>query len=221
MLVFVEQGEPVDVLDLQDRTIETAFVPRDRRALLALDRIGVDVVAREAVFGRDQICGNSLRYEIMRHRDGRIDRPGAAGGPDSDPAHRLDAAADRHVLLPGHDLRGSKIHCIKSGGTEAIDLHARYAVAVTGDQSRGARDVGTGLANRIDDAHHHIIDHCRIEIVAALDGAKRLACQIERSHFVKRAIDLAAAAGSAHVIIDKGVRHSVSSWRRCVAIGSR
>jgi len=38
---------------------------------------------------------------------------------------------------------------------------------------------------------------------------------------VKRTINLAAATGSAHVIVNKGVRHGVSSlarWR--VAIGS-
>ena len=149
----------------------------------------------------------------MRDRDRRIDRPGAAGRADADAAHRFDAAADRHVLLPGHDLRGGEIHRVEAGGAEAVDLHAGDAVAITGDQRRGARDIGAGLADRIDDAHHHVVDQRGIEIVAALDGAERLACEIERGHFVQRAVDLAAAAGSAHVIVDEGVGHGVSSWR--------
>ena len=105
VLVLGQDGQPVDVLDRHDRAIEAALVPRRRRALLALHRIGVDVVARKSVFGRDQVGGNALRQEIMRDRDRRIDRPGAARGADADPAHGFDAAADRHVLLPGHDLR--------------------------------------------------------------------------------------------------------------------
>ncbi len=178
MLVFIEQGDSVDVLHFQNRMVEAAFAPGCRGALLALDRIGVDVVAGEAVFGRDQIRGNPLRHEIMRDRNGRIDGPGAAGGADADPAHQLDAAADRHVLLSGHDLRGGEIHRVETGGTEAIDLNARHAVAITGDQRRRACDIGTGLADWIDDAHHNVVDQGGIEIVAVLDRAQRLAGEI-------------------------------------------
>ena len=220
VLVSVEKGDPVYVLYLHDRTVEAAFTPRRRGALLTLDRIGVDVVAREAVFGRDQIGGNALRHEIVRDRNRRIDRPSAAGCADADAAHRFSAAADRHVLLSGHDLRGGEVHRVETGGAETIDLHARDTVAITGDERRRARDIGAGLADRINHAHHDVIDQSRIEIVAALDSAKRLAGEIERGHFVKRTIDFAAATGSAHVIVNEGVRHGVSSWRRCVAIGS-
>ena len=115
----------------------------------------------------------------------RIDRPGAAGSADTDAAHRLDAAADRHVLLSGHDLRGGEIDRIEAGGAEAVDLHARHRVAIAGDQRRRSRDVGAGLADRIDHTQYHVVDHGRIEIVAALDGVERLACEIERGYFVK------------------------------------
>ncbi len=154
-----------------------------------------------------------LRQEIMRDRDRGIDRPGAAGRADADPAHRFDAAADRHVLLSGHDLRGGEIHRIEARGAEAIDLHAGDAVAIAGDQRRGARDIGGGFADRIDHAHHHVIDQSGVEVVAALDGAERLARQIERGHLVQRAVDLAAAARRAHVIVDEGVGHEFLSIR--------
>ena len=186
-------------------------VPGRRGALLAFDRIGVDVVARKSVFGRDQVGGNALRQEIMRDRNRRIDRPGAAGRADADPAHGFDAAADRHLLLPGHDLRGGEIHGVEAGGAEAIDLHAGDAVAITGDQRRGARDIGGGFADRIDDAHDHVIDQSSVELVADLDRAERLAREIERGHFMQRAVDLAAAARRAHVIVDEGVGHEFLS----------
>ncbi len=147
----------------------------------------------------------------MRYRDRRIERPGAAGRADADPAHRFDAAANRHLLLPGHDLRRGEIHRVEAGGAETVDLHAGNLVAITGDQRRGARNIGGGLADRIDDAHDHVIDQRGIEMVAVLDRAERLAGEIERRHFVQRAVDLAAAARRAHVIVDESVGHEFLS----------
>ena len=221
VLVLRQDGQSVDVLDRHHRTAEAAFVPGRRRALLAFHRIGVDVVARKSIFGRDQIGGNALRQKIMRNRDRRIDRPGAAGRADADPAHRFDAAADRHLLLPGHDLGGGEIHRVEAGGAEAVDLHAGHAVAIAGNQRRGARDIGGGFADRIDDAHDHVIDQSGVELVAVLDGAERLARQIERGHFVQRAVDLAAAARGAHVIVDEGVGHGLSLRLPSPAAGER
>ena len=166
VLVLGQDGEAVDVLDRHHRILEAALVPGLAGALLALHRIGVDVVAREAVFGRDQVGGDALRHEIGRDRDRRIDRPGAAGGADADPAHRFDAAADRHVVLAGHDLGGGEIHRVEPRGAEPVDLHARHAVAVAGADRRHPRDVAAGLADRIDAAEHHVVDHRRVELVA-------------------------------------------------------
>ena len=214
VLVLGQNGQPVDVFHRHHRAIEAALVPGRGRALLALHRIGIDVVAGKSVFGRDQVGGNALRHEIVRDRDRRIDRPGAARSPDADPAHGFDAAADRHVLLPGHDLGRGEIHRVEAGSAEAVDLYAGDAVAIARHQRRGARDIGGGLAHRIDHAEHHVIDQRGIEIVAALDGAERLGRQIERGHFVQRAVRLAAAARRAHVVINKGVGHQKSSQSR-------
>ena len=147
----------------------------------------------------------------MRHRDRGIDRPGTAGRADAHPAHGFDAAADRQLLLSGHDLRGGKIHGVEARRAEPIDLHAGHAVAVAGNQRRDARDIGSGLADRIDDTHHHVIDLSRVEPIAALDGAERLARQIERGHLMQRTIDLAAAARRAHVIVNECVGHEFLS----------
>ena len=130
-------------------------------ALLALDRIGVDVVAREAVFGGDQVGRDALRQEVGLHRDRRIDRPGAAGGADADAAHGFDAAADRHVVLAGHHLRRGEVDGVEPRGAEAVDLHARHRVAVARHQRGGARDVAARLADRIDAAQHDVVDQLR------------------------------------------------------------
>ena len=109
VLVTLEQRQAVDVEDRRDRVLEAAFVPGGGGALLRFDRVGVDVVAREAVFGRDQVRRDALRHEIGGDGERRIGRPCAARGADADAAHRFDAAADRQVMLAAHHLRGGEI----------------------------------------------------------------------------------------------------------------
>ena len=123
----------------------------------------------------------------------RIDRPGAAGGADADAAHRFDAAADRHVLLAGHHLRGGEVHGVEARGAEAVDLHARHVVAVIGDERRRAGDVAAGLADRIDAAEDDVVDLPRVEVVALADRAQRRLGEPQRRHLVQRAVRLAAA----------------------------
>ena len=122
----------------------------------------------------------------------------------------FDAAADRHVLLARHDLRGGEIDRVEAGRAEAVDLHAGDAVAIAGNERRSPRDIAAGFADRIDHAQHHVINQRGIEVVAALDRAERLACEIERSHFVERTVHFAAAARCTHVIVDESVGHGVS-----------
>ena len=209
VLVLGQNRQAVGIAHRQHRILEAALVPGAGGALLALDRVGVDVVAREAVFGGDQVGGNALRQEISGDRDRGVDRPGAAGGADADAAHRFGAAADGHLMLPGHDLGGGEIHRVEPRGAEAIDLDAGHAVAEAGHQRRGAGDVAAGLAHRIDAAKHHVVDHAGVELVALLDGAERLRGEIERGHLVQRAVGLAAAARGAHGVVDECVGHGV------------
>ena len=89
VLILGEDRQSVHVFDLDHRTGEPALVPSRRGALLAFDRIGVNRIAREAVFGRDQIGRYALRHEVRLERDRRIDRPGAARRADPDAAHRI------------------------------------------------------------------------------------------------------------------------------------
>src|SRR5271156_2938812 len=114
VLVVVEQRQAVGVEDRRDRAPEPALLPRRRGTLLRLDRVSVDVVAREAIFGRNQVRRYALRHEIGRNRERRIDRPRAAGRADADAAHRLDAAPDRHVVLAAHHLRGGEIDRVEA-----------------------------------------------------------------------------------------------------------
>ena len=221
MLVPGQDGQAVDVLDRHHRLVEAALVPGFSRALLALYRVGIDVIAGESMLGRDQIRGNSLRHEIGGNRQRRIHRPGATGSADADPAHGFHPAADRHVVLARHDLRGSEIDGIEPGGAKPVDLNPRHAVAVARVKHGGAGNIAARLADRIDAAEHHVFDERSIEPVAVADRGKRLAGEIERGDFVQRPVGLAAAARGADVVINECIGHLLPPQRRASRLLSR
>src|SRR4029079_13309114 len=110
----------VRILHRNHRAAEISLLPGDGRAFLAFDRVFVALRARAALRGRDQVGGYALRHEIGFERDREIDRPGPARSADADAAHGLDATTDRHVVLPGHDLRGGEIHRVEARRAEAV-----------------------------------------------------------------------------------------------------
>ena len=117
------------------------------------------------------------------------------------------AAADGEFMLAAHDLGGGEIHGIEAGGAEAADLDAGNGFAEPGLQRREARDVGAGLADRIDHAEDDVVDDVLLQIVALLERLQRHRRQRQRGHLMQRAIGLAAAARRANVIVDICLRH--------------
>jgi hypothetical protein len=109
VLVMVEHGQAVNVLHRHDRLVEIALLPGAGGALLALDGIGVDVVAAEAVFCGDQVGRDALRHEPAGKADRRVHVPGAAGRAHADAAHRFDAAGDDDVVRALGDLGGARL----------------------------------------------------------------------------------------------------------------
>ena len=204
---MVQHRHVVDVADRDDGAGEPAFVPRALGPLLALDRIGVDVVAAKAVFGGDQIGGNPLRHEIAVKGDCGVRSPGAAGCAHGHAAHAFDAAADGKIGLPRHDLRRGHVGCLQAGRAKAVDLNAGHGLGIVGVDRRDARDVGALLAHRLDTAEDDVVDVGRIKIVAIADGAKRRRREIDRGDAVQRAVLPALAARRAHRVVDIGLGH--------------
>ncbi len=182
---MVENGDAELVLHRHDRLLEAAFLPGARGALLALDRVGVDIVARETVLGGDQVGADALRREVGFHRDFRVRRPGAAIRAHRHAAHRFDAAADGHVGFAGHHFRCGDVAGFKARGAKAIDLHAGCRFGVVGVQHRDAGDVRALLADRRNAAEDHIVDLRRVEIVAVVDRFQHLRRQLQRGDLVQ------------------------------------
>ena len=188
--------------------LEAALVPGLGGALLALDRIGVDVVAREAVFGGDQVGGNALRQEI-----------GLAPRSSDRPARRRRRRRCR---------RGSSIRRRRRWSCSCWPLMIWAAAKFTASRPEAQKRLiwmpGTPSPKPATSAAARAMLPPAsptgstqpittssimpgVELVAVLDRGQRLRRQIERGHLVQRAVGLAAAARRAHVVVDECIGH--------------
>ncbi len=193
-LIAVEDGEAIHIRDRNDGAGEATLAPGLRGALVRAHGIGIHIIAREAVFRGDQIRRHALRHEIGVDGDRGIHADAKARRAHADAAHGLDTAADRHLLLAGHDLGCGKVHRIKARGAEAVDLHARHLRAIASLERHGAGDIGRGLAHRIDAAEDNILDEARLQPVAAFQRLQRLRAKLDGRDLMERAIGLALSA---------------------------
>lgn len=163
VLVAVEHDQAVAVDDGDDRAVERAVGLGLGGAGLRLERVGVHVLAGEALEGRDQVGADALRDERRREVGLGVHRPGPAVRGHRHAGHRLDAAGDDHVLPAGaHPLPGL-VDGLEPGGAEAVELHAADVVGQAGRDGRGLGDVTTLVADRRDAAQHDVLDAVGVE----------------------------------------------------------
>ena len=99
---------------------------------------------------------------------------------------------------------------IEAGRAEPVDLDARNRIAKARGERAHPRDVAARFADRIDAAHHHVVDLGGIKMVAILDRLQSRRRQMERRSRVQRAIRFAASSRRSHVVVDDGFGHLVS-----------
>jgi hypothetical protein len=126
MLVVAQNDVAVGIGDRDDGPVEVPVAHRDRRLALAFDGECVDVLAREALDGCDQVRRNSLRHrgsaragQGSRRRSSPILRSGSTATSIRRRLRQPDpgAAADAH--RPDGDR-------LLAGTTEAVQGHSRH-----------------------------------------------------------------------------------------------
>jgi hypothetical protein len=113
---------------------------------------------------------------------------------------RLDAAADHHVGLAGHDLRRGRVDRLEAGGAEAVELLAGHVLGVAGVERRDARDVRALLADRRDAAEDHVVEQRGVQFVAVAQRASTWVARLIGVISCSAPFRLAAAARGADVV---------------------
>ncbi|MNQ98461.1 hypothetical protein D3C85_1141540 [compost metagenome] len=206
-LIVIEHRQAKDVLDRDDRIGKAPFGPGTRRALLAFYRVGIALLASEAMLGRQQVGTDALHHEVSLEGHLRVHRPGTAVGAHGDARHAFHAATDGQVDQATTDLGRGEVDRFKAGTTVAVDLHAGNGLRKIGIQCRDTGDVAALLAKGHDTPQDHILDQRGVEAIALAKCLQYLGRQLYRRDFVQGAVGLAFATRRAHVVIDVCISH--------------
>ena len=195
MFVMVEDDLAHHVANGDDRFGEAALVPRHLGALLALDGIGVGIVAADAEFGGDDVRANALGREIGFVRDRRVHGERAAIRRHGHAAHGFDAATDGEQGFARQYFRSGDVDGFEAGGAEAVDLDAWRGEGIIGVEDGGAGDVRPLLTDRRDAAQNDVVDIDGVDRGAIADRLQHLGRELDRGDFVQRTVRLAPATG--------------------------
>ena len=204
VLVVIEDQQTVLVADRNDGFREVAAGPCGRGALLGLRRVGVDVVAGEALQGGDQVGADALRDDERVVIGSRVGHHGAAVRAHRDAAHRLHAAGVHQVVPAGAHLLGGGVDGLQAGGAEAVELEPADGVGHTGGDDRGAGDVAALVADRRDATQDDVADHVLVDVrMTPTHLVDQTDNEIERLDLGQGAV-LALSARSADGLVDEG-----------------
>src|SRR5690606_36059014 len=70
-----------------------------------------------------------------------------------------------------------------------------------------ARDAGALLTDRRHAAEDDVVHAAGVQLVAVAQAREDLRCEIDRRHFMKRTVRLAAPARTSHMVVDISVCH--------------
>ena len=110
---------------------------------------------------------------------------------DRDGRHVLRPAGDDEVLRARHDALGREVHGLLGRSALPIDRRARDVLGQARGQPRGAGDVAGLRADRVEAAHHHVVDGTRIDAGALDQRLERVAPEIGGMHLAETAAPLA------------------------------
>ncbi len=142
------------------------------------DHLGADALVR----GLGVAAAEGLRVRVPAVGQRRAHR-GAR--------HRLDAAGDDDVVVPGDHTGGGEVHRLLARPALAVDGHAGDALGPAGGSTAVRRDVERLLAGLHDAAPDDVVDDARVDARALDQAVEYLGGQLGRVHSRQPAVALA------------------------------
>ena len=202
--------------DGDDLVLEAALGRGPRRPLVALHREGVELLARDAPLVGDHLGADALALQaallgVARHHAG-------AEGEPVVPHDRRSHRRVRHGLHPGghddvvgarHDALRGEVQRLLGGAALAVDRGGGHRLGPAGGEHGVAADVERLLGDLHDAAHDHVVDQCRVELVALGHRLEGLGGQVDGVPAAE--LPVALPAGGADGVDDDCGGHGVSS----------
>jgi hypothetical protein len=203
-LVRVDEDPDVRVRDLDrhDLALEPALVDRAGGAAVGLERVLVQLLARQVPAFGHLLGGDALRDDLPPLADDV--REAAAVGAHRHAGHRLDAAGDHDVELAGPDRRARVEARLHRRTALTLDRAAGDGVGPSGGQRREAGDVPRLLVDLGHAAELHVLDLGRIEAGAVGEAVQDLGGEVVAAQGRQGAVPLADR--TAKRLDDQGIR---------------
>ena len=202
VLVVIQRQRAVVVEDRHQRTVEAALANRLGRAGLAVDGELIELLARKALDGGDEVGRDALRHHVVLVAKVIVVGREAVDVHRCRTRHRLDATSNHQILEAGQDARCREVDRLLARTTEAIERDTGRLCRPARVERRHPRDVHRVVAAAGAATHHDIVDRRGVESVATLQLVEHLGEDPLRMHVVQRAGVLALAPRRADGIDD-------------------
>ena len=195
-----------------------------RRALVAAQRVTVQLVAAIAIFLRHHLRAGKLaeRRHAIPRLNARAKRPRANArlgmqreiAAHRHPRHALHPSGDHHILRARHHRLGGKLQRLLGRPALPVDRHRRNAIRQPRRQHRMPANLEALLPRLRHAAHHHIVHRQRINPGPLHQRAQHLPGHIRRMPAGQLAAP--AATRRAQGLNDIGFGHLISphQWAR-------
>ena len=210
---FSADAERLSVVerDRNELVFEQARVDGCDRASMGLERISVELLAREFPFLRDFLRGDPLAH----------DRP--AGGKlliEARPAFDAEVRSHRHARHRLHTRRDDDVEvaclnrsgrverCLQRRATLPVDSRRSDGLGPTRDEGGDAADVERLLPDLRHTTHLHVLDLCGVEPDLADQAVEHVSCEVVSPNCRQRAV--APANGGPNGVDDECVTHERS-----------
>ena len=211
-LVVVERDGAVGVRDGDDAAVEAPLGHGDGGALLAGEGEGVDVLAGEALDGRDEVGRDALRDHRVRSRSAGLPAAKSGGAAVGRPArHALDPAADHELLVAGLHAHGRVGDRLLARAAEPVEGDAGRLHRPPGGEHGHASDAGAVVADGVAVADDDVVDLLRVEAHPGLQPVQDLRQHLLGVQVVERAVGLALAPWRTNPVDDPRITHGLDT----------
>ena len=195
--------------DGHDLVGEAALVGGGGGALVRGQRDLVELLAGELPAVGDHLRRQALGHEAAVVALEHLRREGAVAadhvGEHRHARHRLDAAGDDEVVVPGDEARGGEVHGLLARAALAVDGGAGHRLGEAGGERGVARDVDALLADLRDAAPQDVVDERGVDPGTGDEGVEHGGRQVAGVHSRQRLARLADADRRTNGSDDDGV----------------
>ncbi|GAB4697760.1 hypothetical protein MOKP118_11840 [Mycobacterium avium subsp. hominissuis] len=183
------------VLDAHDLVVECAGILCGRGLFVRRQGEFVERGAVEAPLLGDHLRTDALVRDLalVAVQEGLGVGPPAVGQRRAHRGarHRLDAAGDDDVVVPGDHARRREVDGLLARPALPVDGHARHGLGPAGGQQRGAADVEGLFAGLHDAAPDDVVDDARVDAGLVDQAVEHLRGKLGRMHPRQPAVALA------------------------------